>query len=530
MENVLTLKQSPATAEPIPDITIQHNALISSPFYKPALDYILNRGITKETIQYLRLGAVQEHPGMWVTIPYFNKDGNCYFVKKRAVPASNPSDTRFKGLLGREPGLYNEICLSADHKQIYITEGEFDAITLIDKGLHNVVSVPGASSKKTPWIKKLLDSGAEEFILVYDNDKAGQSNAAIMAKKLGLDKVWNLVLPHNVKDREVKDVNDFFLAGGSLQDLQNLPLSKFALAGIVDIVDVLEELEEELANGAKKGKYLTGYPSLDSLTYGFEDGDLVGILADGKIGKTTFSQNIVNNLNKSGFNALIYCLEMTPVRLVRKHVCMLTQTDDDKLTKECIAKAKQLATAMDGAAYFGYTNKWTEAEIFDNIRQAVKLYNIKVVVFDNLQLMSRNMDNTTQELSVLGYKFKELAMELGILFILIIQPNRIQEGNIVSARNVMGSSAVEKTVDHMICLHRNKITLKKTDDFSGPIETISAFDNQLLVKVDLCRYGPGGQCTLFFDGAKSLVTELSDINNIGKEKVQTEEVPPWEAV
>jgi replicative DNA helicase len=176
---------------------------------------------------------------------------------------------------------------------------------------------------------------------------------------------------------------------------------------------------------------------------------------------------------------------------------------------------------------FGYSRSNKPDEVFSTIRQAVRRYGVKVVCYDNLQLMSRSLEHQTQEISRLTKEFKALALELNIFIILIIQPNRVAEGQIVAARNAMGSSAIEKDVDCMICLHRNRVGKISASDFTGWMETEDNFEPHLLVRVDLSRYAPGGTCTLFFDGARSTVREFiaEDIATISKQTGAIEEAP-----
>src|SRR5574343_1153575 len=236
MNNVMTLSQpQQIQQEPIPDIKLQHLSLLNHGTYKPALEYLASRGIWGHTIEKLQLGAVNDASGLWVTIPYISKDNKCTFVKKRAVPGHNKSEVRYKGLTGREAGLYNEACLKPNLEYVVITEGEFDAISLIEKGCEHVVAVPGASTKKATWIKKLLDTGAKKFILCYDNDEAGNTNASLMANKLGLDKCFRKLLP-----AEFKDLNDYFLSGASLTQFHALPEQQFDVAVVVDLEEVLD--------------------------------------------------------------------------------------------------------------------------------------------------------------------------------------------------------------------------------------------------------------------------------------------------
>ena len=86
----------------------------------------------------------------------------------------------------------------------------------------------------------------------------------------------------------------------------------------------------------------------------------------------------------------------------------------------------------------------------------MRRYGVKIVCFDNLQLLVRSIEHSAQETSKITKMFKEICIELNIVVLLIVQPNRVREGQIIAARNAMGSSAIEKDVDSFIGLHRNR--------------------------------------------------------------------------
>ena len=239
------------------------------------------------------------------------------------------------------------------------------------------------------------------------------------------------------------------------------------------------------------------------------------MLADAKVGKTTMVLNWLDWFsNVEGFNTLMFCNEMLPKRMVRKWVSYATQTEDDpiqsKITKDTITQALDRASRMPGDILFAYEPTCKADNVFSLIRQAVRRYGVKVVCFDNLQMLVRSVEHATPEIAKYVAQFKALAMELKILIILIIQPHRVAEGQIVAARNASGSAAIEKFVDSMVCLHRNRVAGQmKAKDFMGYIETDETFDPAMLVKVDLGRYCKGGMCTLYMDGVRSTVRDWS---------------------
>ena len=212
-----------------------------------------------------------------------------------------------------------------------------------------------------------------------------------------------------------------------------------------------------------------------------------------------------------GTGSMLYCLEMLPTRLVRKWVSHVTQTDDtpgsSQITPDVVRTAKILGSQMPADLLFGYSKSRKPDDVCETVRQAVRRYGTKLVCLDNLQLLIHGIKETAQETSKVMKQIKALAMELRILMLLIIQPNRVGEGQIVAARNALGSSAIEKDVDAMICLHRNRVAQIKASDFHGFLEAEDNFEPAMLTRVDLSRYSAGGTCTLMMDGARSTIRE-----------------------
>lgn len=507
LHGVLSMKDSAAQSpERIPNVVAFHKALMED---EEALDYLVGeRGFSIEVIEKYQLGVEMYNGAKWLVIPYIYK-GNVTFVKYRSLP---PAEKAFRALAGREATLFNfEVVGTTD--EIIMVEGESDCLSCLSNGITNVVGVPGANVKKATWIDRLIET-TKKIYICYDNDKVGQKAAKEIAKRIGLERCVNIVLPD--KDGTVKDSNEFFKSGGTLEEFEifKAQARPFPVEGVNNLVAALDEIEAELEQrGTLEPTLKTPWKSLDNKLGGAEWGDLIGIIAEGKIGKTTLCLNWLDYYVKQGLPCMMYCLEMLPKRLARKWCSYVTSTDDtpgrSKLDKSSIREAKRIAIERDADLLFGYTRGVAKDIVFDTIRSAVRLYGIKVVCFDNLQLLCRSIDHSAQETSVITKQFKELAMELGIVILLVVQPNRVREGEIVGARNAHGSSAIEKDVDSMIALHRKRIGQVKDDDFYGFMDTEATFEPQMMVKVDLNRYGPGGITTLLMEGHISTVREFN---------------------
>jgi twinkle protein len=518
MRDAAVLGRAP---EPLPDIGAAHRRLMED---EETLDYLIGtRGFSTSVVEKFQLGVELSGGVKWLLIPYVY-NGSVVFVKYRSLP---PAGKAFRSLAGRDAPLYNEECLKPDMDEILFVEGEADALSCLSTGIEAVVGVPGANLKKLAWIKKLDELQPKKIYILYDNDKVGQRAAKEIASRIGLEKCFNILLPpfKTVDDKDGKDINEWFRSGHTLEDFDILKQQArpFDVDGVSSLATVLAEMEEELeGRGSLEPALKTPWPKLNEKLGGCEFGDLVGIIAEGKVGKTTLALNWLEHYAALGMNTFMFCLEMPPKRLARKWVSHITNTNDtpghSNMTVQTVREAKVIAGNREGDILFGYCRANKRQEVFEIIRQTVRRYGVKVVCFDNLQFLCRSIDHSAQEMGVISKEFKELATELNILILLIVQPNRVREGEIVAARNASGSSAIEKDVDAMIALHRNRIGKIKADDFQNYMEVDDNFEPQMLVRVDLSRYAPGGVVTLWMDGATSTVREFTEqeFNNVPK--------------
>ena len=61
-------------------------------------------------------------------------------------------------------------------------------------------------------------------------------------------------------------------------------------------------------------------------------------------------------------------------------------------------------------------------------------------------------------------------MELKVMIpLLIIQPNRVQEGTVAAARNADVARQIEKDVDALLCLHRNRESVMKQKNWRSSV-------------------------------------------------------------
>lgn len=161
---------------------------------KPGRDYLKQRGISKETAVYWKLGycPVNYNPicykeeqfpfwtKMWggLTIPIFSANGELVSISRRKVVEvknreKNPKyDHYIFGARSTLFGLYqNKANIFMNNRGI-ITEGQLDVISAWQRGIRDVTCSFGAHAGVAHLVS--ISRYTDNIIIVYDNDEAGE--------------------------------------------------------------------------------------------------------------------------------------------------------------------------------------------------------------------------------------------------------------------------------------------------------------------------------------------------------------------
>jgi len=528
--------------DPLPDVASCHAALVGNP---DAMDYLLNvRGFSQDIIEKQKLGLKEK---VWfkscgevtaLVIPYL-VNGNIVFAKYRSLP---PAEKDFSCPKGWDAPLYNGEILNEQCTEIVFVEGEPDCISCLSNGIKNVVGVPGANIHKAMWIEA-LDRIAPKIYILYDNDKVGIKASQELASRIGIDKCFKIVLPpfeiplETGGTRPGKDINEWFRhGGGTLEKFEELKKSAtlFDVTGVTSTADALSKLEDELESREDLApRYVTKWKEINRLV-GFEDGDVIDICAPEKVGKTTFGLDLVDDMVSTYDEpGLIVCLEMAPARLVRKWVSKVTGFSDDitepgspeakaKLEelKEAVKQARAIQQERKADLYFAYPQAITSPDdVYKLVLDCILRYGVKWVMIDNLQLLCdmtlRNQNHRTIHLSQISKQTAKIAKDKLIKLIRILQPKRIDKGEIIGTNDVDGSSQVAKDCDCMITMWRAVVgELKKSqyaEEAEGFSEGHQSFEEKTRFTVGLTRYSAGGFTYLRCEGDKSRFTSYPEI-------------------
>jgi replicative DNA helicase len=217
----------------------------------------------------------------------------------------------------------------------------------------------------------------------------------------------------------------------------------------------------------------SGFASLDRVTYGWQNTDLIILAARPSVGKTAFALNLVRNAalhptkpTPVGF----FSLEMSAGQLVQRILAAESEILLEKIARGKLEEHEMKQLYAKGIQRLGqapiFIDDTPALNIFElraKCRRLKNKHNIGMVVIDYLQLMSGTGDNRhgnrEQEISRISRDLKGLSKELGIPIIALSQLSREvekrKEGNkMPQLSDLRESGAIEQDADMVMFLYR----------------------------------------------------------------------------
>lgn len=179
----------------------------SQAFIPKHREWIELRGLDPNLAARFGIATKREGGADWLSVPYVER-GRTINHKYRLA-----SQKRHRMDEGAPLTLWNhDVLLTNADKPLIITEGEWDALTVIQSGFSRCVSVPnGAPQQKTDspeeakryeflWRSKDLLDRVKRIIIATDNDEPGRILAADLARWLGPERCEFIEYPDGAKD------------------------------------------------------------------------------------------------------------------------------------------------------------------------------------------------------------------------------------------------------------------------------------------------------------------------------------------
>jgi replicative DNA helicase len=192
----------------------------------------------------------------------------------------------------------------------------------------------------------------------------------------------------------------------------------------------VDEYEFMVKNRGKLMGYTYGIKPLDDHTGGMRPGQLIVIGGATKSGKTALALNIAQRTANSGNGVGIFSLEMSAGELIDRLVASYRGVDVSVLSKE--PSQKDMTEIRFGINQISELPIWIRDEssinplqIMAATRRMVATHNIKVIVFDYIQLATpqNSKDSRERQVADISRCLKLVAKELKIAVVALTQLN-----------------------------------------------------------------------------------------------------------
>ena len=289
-----------------------------------------------------------------------------------------------------------------------------------------------------------------------------------------------------------------------LFNLTNNFKSKNLISSSQLVYDIFLELKENSINPKLPG-LSSGFYTLDAITQGFQNSDLIIIAGRPSIGKTAFSLSIAINIIKSSkLPVLIFSLEMSKKQIIYRLLSMETNISQlrlrsGKLYKTDWIKLNKIIKIFSKLPIFIDDNSnLCLSEIRSKIKIILRKYKkLGLIIIDYLQLM-QNMkspnENRVQQLSQITRSLKNVANEFNVPIIALSQLSRNVETRIDKKpilSDLRESGSIEQDADLVLMLYNND-KLFPDNRISNSIKIID-----LIIAKQ--RNGPTGNIKMKFD-------------------------------
>ena len=250
------------------------------------------------------------------------------------------------------------------------------------------------------------------------------------------------------------------------------------------LIKTIERIEDLRTKNEDVTGVPSGFNSLDRVTYGWQQTDLIILAARPSVGKTAFALNLARNAAMHPVKptpVAFFSLEMSAAQLAQRILAA-----ESEIMLEKIARGKLEDHELQ-QLYKKGIDRLTKAPLFIDDSAALNIFelrakarrlkskhNVGMIIIDYLQLMSGATENRNsnreQEISSISRNLKGLAKELGIPIIALSQLSREVEkrkegAKIPQLSDLRESGAIEQDADMVMFLYRPEYYDITTNEF-----------------------------------------------------------------
>ena len=435
---------------------VQYNSELSG----KVLKWFESRGISPQTLDYCNVTETKE----WM--PQTGKDENTirfnYYMGNELINIKYRDGRKnFKLYKGAEKIFYN-INSIIGHDSCVITEGEIDALSFVEAGVRNVVSVPNGATlnqNNLDYLDNCIDyfENKEKIILAVDQDEAGIALQQEFIRRLGAEVCYLIDL------KDCKDANEYLNTYGA-DALKNLvTIAKpVPLENVSTLKDVEEDLKDFVKNGFKPG-YQVGLKNFDKI-FSTYTGQFITVTGIPSSGKSDFvDQMVVGYNNNYNWKTAFASPENQPTYLHAHKLMRKVWQDMPSPSDIGGGKWKQVSEHVNDNFYFIDMDKYDLESVLRKGAELVKRKGIKCLVIDpynkvrDTRAVSDDVNRYTMDYLT---KIEVFAKKYDVLVFIVAHPTKMmkgQDGKIEEPTmyNIKGGGEWYDASYHGLLVHRD---------------------------------------------------------------------------
>ena len=424
------------------------------------LSYVKSRGISEDTLSSMYVtfeNYYQPALGNKVDNIVFNYYEGSKLVNKKFRSANK----KFTQVSGSKPIFYN-INSIIGQKKVYIVEGEFDVLAMVEAGFKNTISVPNGGNDNDDYWKnseKYLKD-IKQFIIAVDNDTVGDILKEKIAQRLGRYRCKYITF-------KGKDANDDLISGDLINSVKN-PIS-FPVSGTFTARDLREGVNDLYNNGLPKTIYPKGawFGNLKNI-FSTMRGQVVLPTGIPSHGKSTFTDWYVLNLIKDyNMKASWYTPEHSPMDLYETELIQKVlgrnfwkeKEGQKRLSQEDLDIYDEWANEKIYLTDCGNDEIPTWTWLLDKFKEQMYSFGIDIFVVDAFNKVLLPKGNKLDEINNVLTKLTHFARTNNVIIFLVAHPTKMKKNeqgiyDAPSLYDVSGSADFRNQVHCGYCIYR----------------------------------------------------------------------------
>jgi len=461
------------------------------------LEYVKSRGISESTLSKLYV-TFDEYWQPAIGKKVDNIVFNYYEGSKLVNKKFRSSNKKFTQTVESKPIFYN-INSVIGQDTVYIVEGEFDVLAMVEAGFNNTISVPnGANDNDNYWknSEKYLKD-VKQFIIATDNDEKGEILKDKIAQRLGRYRCKYV-------EFKGKDANDDLISGDLEKSIKNA--YSFPVSGTFTAKDLRAGVNNLYHNGLPD----TIYPKHECFgnlknIFSVMRGQVVLPTGIPSHGKSTFTDWYVLNLIKDyDMKASWYTPEHTPMDLYETELIQKVlgrnfwkdKEGQKRLTQEEIDTYDEWANERIYLTDCGENEVPTWTWLLDKFKEQMYSFGVDIFVIDAFNKVILPKGNKIEEINTVLTKLTHFARANNVIIFLIAHPTKMKktESGVYEAPtlyDVSGSSDFRNQVHCGYTIYRYFDDNPRTEFIN--LKTKYSFQGEIGAREDFYYCGVNGR-------------------------------------